>query len=116
MFTLFEYGEQISVKDRKGLEGYLRFLWQDYKNLWVDENQETKNVNNSNYQPFISFDGEKAKANNFVGFITCNDDSLEIYPKVFQNMQYPNKNLMHRHLFFWFSYCKKIKFLLINLS
>ena len=46
MFTLFEYGEQITVKDRKGLEGYLRFLWQDYKNLWVDENQETENVNN----------------------------------------------------------------------
>jgi 5-methylcytosine-specific restriction endonuclease McrBC regulatory subunit McrC len=79
-----------------------RLTWQDYKNLWVDENQETENVNNSNYQPFISFDGEKAKANNFVGFINCNDDSLEIYPKVFQNMLYPNKDLMHRHLFFWF--------------
>ena len=81
MFTLFEYGQQISVKDRIGLEGYLRFLWQDYKNLWVDENQETENVNSSNYQPFIAFDGNKAKVNNFVGFINCNDDSLEIYPK-----------------------------------
>ncbi len=110
MFTLFEYGHQIIVKDRIGLEEYLRFLWQDYKNLWVDENQETENINSSNYQPFISFDGDKAKANNFVGFINCNDDSLEIYPKVFQNMQHLNKDLMHRHLFFWFSYCKKIKF------
>jgi len=78
MHTLFEYGEQISVIDRKGLEGYLRFLWQDYKNLWIDENQETENISSSNYQPFISFDGELAKANNFVGFINCNDDSLEI--------------------------------------
>lgn len=110
MFTLFEYGQQISVKDRIGLEGYLCFLWQDYKNLWVDENQETEIINSSNYQPFISFDGEKAKANNFVGFINCNDDSLEIYPKVFQGMHNPNKDLMHRHLFYWFSYCKKIKF------
>ena len=59
MITLFEYGQQIYVKDRKGLEEYLRFLWQDYKNLWVDENQESENINNSNYQPFISFDGEK---------------------------------------------------------
>lgn len=110
MFTLFEYGEQITVKDRKGLEGYLRFLWQDYKNLGVDENKETENINNSNYQPFISFDGEQAKANNFVGFINCNDDSLEIYPKVFQNILNLSKDLMHRHLFYWFSYCRKIKF------
>lgn len=110
MFTLFEYGKQITVKDRNGLEGYLLYLWQDYKNLWVDENPENENLNNPNYQPFISFDGEKSKANNFIGFINYNDDSLEIYPKVFQNMQNLNKDLMHRHLFFWFSYCKKIKF------
>ncbi|RZA02321.1 MAG: hypothetical protein EOP47_07320 [Sphingobacteriaceae bacterium] len=110
MFTLFEYGKQIQVKDRKGLEEYLCFLWKDYKNLWADENQETDNLINSNYQPFISFDGVNARANNFIGFINCNDDSFEIYPKIFQNMQYPNKDLMHRHIFFWFSYCKKIKF------
>src|SRR4051812_43429433 len=108
MITLFEYGKQISVKDRNGLEQYLRILWQDYKNLWVDESQEIINISNLNYQPFISFDGEKAKANNFIGYINCNGDSLEIYPKVFQNMQYLNKELMHKHLFFWFSYCKKI--------
>lgn len=110
MHTLFEFGQQISVKDRIGLEGYLRALWRDYKNLWVDETQETDIINISNYQPFISFDGEKARANNFVGFINCNDDSLEIYPKIFQGMHKPNKDLMHRHLFYWLSYCKKIKF------
>lgn len=110
MSTLFEYGKQTTVKDRNGLEVYLRYLWQDYKNLWIDENQENENLINPNYQPFISFDGEKAKANNFIGFINHKDDSLEIYPKVFQNMQTLNKDLMHRHLFFWFSYCKKIKF------
>ena len=110
MFPMFEYGQQISVKDRIGLERYLRFLWEDYKNLWFDDNQELENLNSSNYQPFISFDGNNARANNFVGFINCDDDSLEIYPKVFQNMQYLNKDLMHRHLFFWFSYCRKIKF------
>ena len=110
MFTLFEYGKQITVKDRNGLEGYLRYLWQDYKNLWVDENQEYENQNSTNFQPFVSFDGDKVKANNFIGFINCNNDSFEIYPKVFQNMRNINKNLMHRHLFFWFRYCKKIKF------
>ncbi len=110
MVTLYEYGKQIPIKDRKGLEEYLCILWEDYKNLWVDESQERENVRNYNYQPFISFDGDKAKANNFIGFINCNDDSFEIYPKVFRNMQIIDKGLMHRHVFFWFSYCKKIKF------
>jgi 5-methylcytosine-specific restriction enzyme subunit McrC len=110
MHTLFEYSNLTPLIDRKGLEEYLHFLWQDYKNVWIDENQETNNIDNKKYQPFLSFDGEKGKANNFVGFINCNDDSLEIYPKVFKNMQNQNKDLMHRHLFFWFSYCKKIKF------
>lgn len=110
METLFEYGKQITVKDRNRLEAYLCYLWQDYKNLWIKENQESENLVNLNYQPFISFDGDKAKANNFIGFINNSDNSLEIYPKVFQNMQNLNKDLMHRHLFFWFSYCKKIKF------
>jgi 5-methylcytosine-specific restriction enzyme subunit McrC len=109
--TLFEYGKQVLIKDRKGLEEYLCLLWKDYKNLWIDENQATEDLYKiNNYQPFISFDGAIAKANNFVGFINCNDDSIEIYPKVFQNTESPSKDLMHRHLFFWFSYCKKIKF------
>ena len=73
----FEYGNLIPIKDRKGLEEYLYFLWQDYKNVWLDENQET-NTDNKKYQPFLSFDGQKGKANNFVGFINCNDDSFEI--------------------------------------
>ena len=111
MNTLFEYGKQILIKDRKGLEEYLCFLWKDYKNLRIEENQDTEDSYKiNNYQPFISFDGNKAKANNFVGFINCNDDSIEIYPKIFQNIEYPSKYLMHSHLFFWFSYCKKIKF------
>lgn len=111
MYTLFEYGKQVLIKDRKGLEGYLCFLWNVYKNLWINENQNIEDLNKSNnYQPFISFDGATAKANNFVGFIKCNNDSLEIYPKIFQNIENPSKDLMHRHLFYWFSYCNKIKF------
>jgi len=109
MHTLFEYGKKVEIKDRKGLEEYLCLLWEDYKNLWIDEDAEGFE-NKSHYQPFLSFDGEIAKANNFVGFINYNDDSLEIYPKVFQNLEKPSKELMHRHLFFWFSYCNKIKF------
>ncbi|WP_208025630.1 McrC family protein [Niastella caeni] len=79
--------------------------------MWLNNNNQDPNVSfRKEYQPFLSFDGEKAKANNFVGFVHCNDDFFEIYPKVFQYQPHLNKDLMHRHIFFWLSYCKKIKF------
>ena len=110
MLTLFEYGEQFKIKDRKNLESYLCLLWKEYKFLWDDVNSKNEDLWNLNYQPFLSFDGITAKPKNYIGFITCNEDVLEIYPKIFQNMQYPNKNLMHSHLFYWFKYCRRIKF------
>ena len=109
MDIIFEYGKQIDLDDRIGIESYLRSLWSDYKDLWPHIIENSK-LHNPNYQPFLSFDGTKARANNFVGFINYKGSTIEIYPKVFQFTSPLNKELMHRHLFFWFSYCKKIKF------
>ncbi|UPK70966.1 McrC family protein [Chitinophaga filiformis] len=110
MYILFEYGDHISVTDRIGLEIYLHSLWQNHKELWKDQMPEADDLPKREFQPFISFDGVRAKANNFVGFIHYGNELLEIYPKVFRQMLNPNKELMHQHLFYWFSYCKKIKF------
>lgn len=108
MGVIFEYGQPIELPDRKGIEGYLCSLWASYKDLWPQV-IETKSFSR-NFQPFLSFDGNHARANNFVGFINYEGTSIEIYPKVFQFTQTLDKELMHQHLFFWFSYCKKIKF------
>lgn len=108
MELLFEYGKQVDIKNRVDLENYLCLIWKDYKELWPDIN--TFDSSRRLYQPFLSFDGSKAKANNFIGFINHNDNLIEIYPKVFQFMAVVNKGLMHQHLFYWFSYCRKIKF------
>jgi 5-methylcytosine-specific restriction enzyme subunit McrC len=110
MPTLFEYGEWTNITDRKGLEGYLHSLWQEYKVLWPEKSYNPENASSKIYQPFLSFDGNLAKANNFVGFIQHDKTALEIYPKVFRSLEPINKDLMHRHLFYWLSYCKKIKF------
>src|SRR5687767_12662143 len=110
MQTLFEYGKTANINDRKGLEGYLYSLWSEYKELWPERSFNPQNSYSSNYQPFLSFDGNSARANNFVGFINYEDVSIEIYPKIFQNLNPINRDLMHRHLFYWFSYCRKIKF------
>ena len=105
--TLFEYDKQIQIQDRIGFERYLVSIWSEHKNLWrQDELEEV----DSKFQPFISFDGQAIHANNYIGFINFNDTCIEIYPKVFKKLEKPSKELMHRHLFFWFSYCKRIKF------
>ncbi|OJW13558.1 restriction endonuclease [Mucilaginibacter sp. 44-25] len=110
MHILFEYGEQITVPNRKDLEIYLYSIWHNYKDLWPKVPDEKVDVANKEYQPFLSFDGNYAKANNYVGFVNFEGLTIEIYPKVFQFMPILDKGLMHNHLLFWFSYCKKVKF------
>src|SRR5688572_21350640 len=110
MSPLFEFGESVAINDRKDLESYLCSLWRECKELWPEKSFNSENSSNKNYQPFLSFDGNLAKANNFVGFIHHERTLLEIYPKIFRNLKPVSKDLMHRHLFYWFSYCKRIKF------
>ena len=49
-----------------------------------------------------------------LNFIQNGDEVIEIYPKVFrEHFPFPTKNekaLMLRHIFYWFSYCRKWKF------
>lgn len=109
MATIFEYGNQIDISDRPGLETYLHSIWKDFKYLWPSKEIDPLKIN-PNFQPFLSFDGNAAKANNFIGFINYESTHLEIYPKIFKNEKPIDKDLMHRHLFYWLTYCKKIKF------
>ena len=110
MNTTFEYGKQFAVDNREGLESYLCSLWKEYKEIWPAQ-LENENTNlDSKYQPFLSFDGKIARARNYIGFIHFENSNIEIYPKIFQKDPEISKELMHRHLFYWFSYCKKVKF------
>ncbi len=109
--TLFEYGEKVRVPDRQALESYLCSLWKDYKEIWqVQDDDENEDTKDPKYQPFMSFDGDLARAQNYIGFIHFEGLEIEIYPKVFKNTPDISKALMHGHLFYWFSYCKKVKF------
>jgi 5-methylcytosine-specific restriction enzyme subunit McrC len=110
MNTIFEYGEQFAVSDREGLQSYLCSLWKEYKEIWPAQLEDENSDQDSKYQPFLSFDGKMARARNYIGFIHFENSKIEIYPKVFRNETEMSKELMHRHLFYWFSYCKKVKF------
>lgn len=117
MNTIFEYGRPFDVNNRKGLESYLCSLWKEYKEIWPSQHEnadsdsdQDDSYSSSKNQPFLSFDGDLARARNYIGFIHFENSGIEIYPKVFRNEPEISKELMHSHLFYWFSYCKKVKF------
>lgn len=113
MSLLFEYGNWVSIKNKHALQQMLRNIWE--QKLFVEITVElTESEKDERYQPFLQFSDSEIKANNFVGFIQNGEEVIEIYPKVFR-AYYPNpsekeKSEMLRHIFFWFSYCRKWKF------
>ena len=107
MPLLIEFGNWKSIKNKDALKQMLRDIWQ--QRLFVPDDMQPEEADN-HYQPFLSFDDHQVRANNFVGFIQNDDEVIEIYPKVFRNVQSPDKALMLRHIFYWFNYCRKWKF------
>lgn len=113
MTSLFEYGNWESIKNKNALHQMLKDIWK--QRLFVDTNSElTEDESDNQYQPFLQFDDNQIRANNFVGFIQNGEEVIEIYPKVFrQHFANPTENekmLMLRHIFYWFSYCRKWNF------
>ncbi|MBO9672196.1 MAG: restriction endonuclease [Sphingobacteriaceae bacterium] len=102
----FEFGKSFDVHSRQKLEDYLCQVWQKFqqeKDLIVDDQEFPKK------QGFLSFDGNTARARNYIGFIQGEGDHIEIYPKVFKDKEI-SKPAILKHLFYWFDYCRKWKF------
>lgn len=113
MPNLFEYGNWESIKNKNALEQMLHNIWMQKIFVNTDPNL-TDEHSNKKYQPFLQFDGNRVRANNYIGFIQNDDDVIELYPKVFRNHfsqpSPPEKTLMLRHVFYWFNYCRKWQF------
>lgn len=111
MPLLFEYGRWETISNKDSLKRMLQEIWQ--QNDFVDaEAAESEEELDSRFQPFLKFDGNQVRANNYVGFIQNGEEVIEIYPKVFKHIPNANlqKELMLRHIFYWFSYCRKWRF------
>ncbi len=111
MVTLFEYGHWESITNKSELKQMLQDIWQ--KRLFVDiEAEIDEDEKDSRYQPFLQFDENQIRANNFAGFIQNGEEVIEIYPKVFRHIKNSGeyKGLMLRHIFYWFRYCRRWRF------
>jgi 5-methylcytosine-specific restriction enzyme subunit McrC len=82
MAILFEYGKwENGISDIKALKQMLKDIWA--QDIYTQQEVElTENEKDKRYQPFLNFDGDWVRANNYVGFIQNNDEVIEIYPKV----------------------------------
>jgi 5-methylcytosine-specific restriction enzyme subunit McrC len=114
MPVTFEFGNTFTVAGhRLSLESYLAEVWSQNKPVEEEEPLLTEDLVASKLiQGFLTFDGEKARARNYIGFVQTDDFHLEIYPKVFKNTERNSSNnrLILKHIFFWFDYCRKWKF------
>ncbi len=113
MAYLYEFGKWTNVSEIVSLKELVKKIWNE--RLFVQEKTElTEEESDVRYQPFLKFDGNQVKANDFIGFIQNGEEVIEIYPKVFRDiLPAPNesdKHLMLQHIFYWFSYCRKWKF------
>lgn len=111
----FEFGKLFHLSNRNLLEKYLIEIWQRHV---LNEDYEIENSEDNLKQSFFSFDGNQAKARNYIGFVQTEDCHIEIYPKVFKKMAETeeNKKLFLQHIFYWFDYCQKWKFPFTNVN
>ncbi len=114
----FEFGNYFEVGNRDQLQPYLNQVWQRYREVNIEEEQNEEEGNVKEYQGFLSFDGNRARPKNFIGFVQTEDCLIEIYPKVFMGIEktIANKNLFIKHIFYWFEYCRKWKFPFTNVD
>jgi len=101
-----------SLELRRKFENFLKEIWANRYFAYSQEIQEDDaagNFLNYSKQPFLIFDGVNYRTQNYVGFIQYDKQLIEIYPKVFKQSGI-HKDEVLRHIFYWFSYCKKLNF------
>ena len=114
--TISEYGDWQclnSLEERAGLQTFLQDVWTKrafpFADDWLTDDDDAEVIREEKKQPFLQFDGKEFRAKNFVGFIQTADVRIDIYPKVFKG-QLEDKKGMVQHLFYWLSYCSKVRF------
>ncbi len=111
--SIYEYGSSIRVPNRLDLERFLISIRNEF-DFFREKDEENDKQN------FLSFDGNLARAKNYCGFIHTPDIQIDIWPKVFGQLEasHVNKSIYIQHILYWLSYCTKWKlpFLKNNLN
>jgi len=93
--------------DLSTLKEHLKDFW-DKKSLFFDTDKYQKD------QKILDFSNNNfVKVNNYIGFVTFGDISINILPKILKSNDEVNDNLImnfHNNLFFWLSFSQNFNF------
>jgi len=115
LINLFEYQNKKKFNGSiQNLESFLDDIWikRDKSGFYYDNEENKLEV-----QQFLQFirKTKELKSNKYVGVIYFEDYKINLLPKIFFNLERepsPSEvTVMHHHILWWLSYCRKIKFL-----
>lgn len=114
MTNLFEYQNKETFKEEHfdDLEVFLDDIWakREKSSYYYDEED-----NRVEQQRFIQIlhKNKTLKSNKYVGVIHFEGETINLLPKIFynpKNQEEPNVNAINKHILWWLSYCRKLKF------
>lgn len=115
MTNLFEYKNRVTFNNThfNDLEVFLDEVWskRETSNYFVNDNED-KNIEVQRFLQFFHKD-QTLKSNKYVGVIHFKDETINLLPKIFYNAQSehtPNVRAINKHILWWLSYCRKLKF------
>ena len=115
MTNLFEYKNRVTFNNKhfNDLEVFLDEVWskRETSNYFVNDNED-KNIEVQRFLQFFHKD-QTLKSNKYVGVIHFKDETINLLPKIFYNAQSehaPNVKAINKHILWWLSYCRKLKF------
>jgi len=114
MINLFEYQNKVAFPDpMEDLEGFLDEIWKNReKSGYYFEDQGKR----QEAQQFLQFlhKTHEIKSNKYVGVIQYKGQRINLLPKIFfepdKSYGEPDLSAMHKHVLWWLSYCRKIRF------
>lgn len=114
MINLFEYKnrEQFSEKHFEELEIFLDEVWSKREKSNYYTNEEDSKIEVQRFLQFFHKD-KTLKSNKYVGVIHLEGETINLLPKIFFNSQKkdePNVKAINKHVLWWLSYCRKLKF------
>lgn len=114
MTNLFEYQnkEPFSEHQFNDLEIFLDAIWAKREKSGYYYNEEDNRVEQQRFIQFL-YKTKTLKSNKYVGVIHFEGKTINLLPKIFYNQKnetQPNVNAINKHILWWLSYCRKLKF------
>lgn len=117
MINLFEYqNKEELTSEFDGLEEFLDEIWRQREKTGFYFGNDNGEDDKEEAQRFLQIlhKTDEIKSNKYVGVIHYEGQKINLLPKIFYeaDREYGKKdiNTVHKHILWWLSYCRKIRF------